>query len=116
MALSDYILRDDQGKAQQFSQFSTNLPAQLTILGLAPTDPDIVQQALDAIRFRALVDFGVVMQSSAQAWTASKNHERDGGDTTPSGQTVPVLAYAAQYSEPAPNFQHCECRMRGASL
>ena len=91
MAQSDYILRDDPGKAQQFSQFATNLPAQLTVLGFTATDPDIVQQALDAIRFRALVDFGGVMQSGAQAWTASKNHERDGGDTTPSGQTVPVL-------------------------
>ena len=91
MALSDYILRDDQGKMKQFSQFATNITAQLPALGLLATDLGIVQQAKDAIRFRALVEFGGVMQSSAQAWTASKNHERDGGDTTPSGQTVPVL-------------------------
>ena len=91
MALSDYILRDDQGKAQQFNQFAANIGAQLAALGLSATDPDIVQQALDAARFYALVDFGVTMQSAAQGWTASKNHERDGGDITPSGQTVPVL-------------------------
>jgi len=91
MALSDYILRDDQGKAQQFSQFAANIGAQLSALGLLATDPDIVQQALDALRFRGLVDFGSTMQSAAQGWTATKNHERDGGDTIPSGQTVPVL-------------------------
>ena len=91
MAQTDYILRDDQGKATQFNQFAANISAQLIALGLGATDPDIIQQALDALRFRALVDFGGTMQSAAQAWTASKNHERDGGDITPSGQTLPVL-------------------------
>ena len=91
MPHSDYLLKDDQGKAQQFAQFSTNVGVQLTPLGLLATDPGIIQQAADALRFRALVDFGGTMQSAAQGWTASKDHERDGGDTTPSGQTVPAL-------------------------
>ena len=91
MAQSDYMPNDDQNKAVLFLQFSGNIGAQLTALNLLATDPDIVQQALDATRFRAMVDFGIVMQSASQYWTATKNHERDGGDTTPSGQTLPVL-------------------------
>ena len=91
MPQSDFMPTDDQGKASLFSQFATNLPAQFTALNLSATDPDIVQQVLDAARFRALVDFGSVMQGAAQAWTATKDHERDGGDTTPSGQTLPAL-------------------------
>jgi len=91
MSQTDYMPYDDQHKAVLFLQFSTNIVAQFVALNLQATDPDIVQQALDAIRFRAMVDFGVTMQSASQSWTANKNHERDGGDTTPSGQTVPVL-------------------------
>jgi hypothetical protein len=34
------------------------------------TDADIVQQALDAARFRAVVDFNSTMQSAAMSWTA----------------------------------------------
>ena len=91
MAQSDYMPNDDQNKAVLFLQFSGNIGAQLTALNLLVTDPDLVQQALDAIRFRALVDFGVTMQSASQSWTANKNHERDGGDITPSSPTLPVL-------------------------
>ncbi len=91
MPHTDFMPSDDQGKAQLFNRFATNIGAQLTTLHLSGTDPDIVQQALDAVRFSALVDFGALMQGAAQAWTATKNHERDGGDTVPSGQTLPVL-------------------------
>ena len=91
MSLTEYMPTDDQSKAQLFLQFSANIGAQLTALGLLVTDPDIVQQAADAIRFRALVDFVVTMQSASQSWTANKNHERDGGDITPSSPTLPVL-------------------------
>ena len=91
MSLSDYMLTDDQGKASLFTRFATKLPAQFTALNLSGTDPDIAQQVLDAARFRFLVDFGSDMQEAAQAWTATKNHERDGGDTVQSGQTLPVL-------------------------
>ncbi|MCG3149257.1 MAG: hypothetical protein PCFJNLEI_02717 [Verrucomicrobiae bacterium] len=100
MSQNDYMATDDQGKASQFTRFASELPGQLTALGLVATDPDIVQQALDAARFRALVDFGSVMQGAAQAWTATKNHERDGGDTVPSGQTLPVLP--ANFPAPVP--------------
>ena len=91
MSQTDYMPYDDQGKAQLFLQFSGNIGAQLAALGLSATDPDIVQQGLDAIRFRAVVDFGANMQGASQSWTANKNHERDGGDTTPSVPTLPVL-------------------------
>ena len=91
MSLTEYMPTDDQSKAVLFLQFAANIGAQLTALNLQATDPDIVQQALDATRFRALVDFGVTMQSASQSWTANKNHERDGGDVTPSTVTLPVL-------------------------
>ncbi|MCG3150598.1 MAG: hypothetical protein PCFJNLEI_04086 [Verrucomicrobiae bacterium] len=91
MSQNDYMATDDLGKASLFTRFATDLPAQFTVLGLSPADPDVAQQVLDSARFRALVDFGSVMQGAAQAWTATKNYERDGGDTTPSGQTLPVL-------------------------
>jgi len=91
MSQSTFMPNDDLGKASLFTRFSTELPAQFAALSLSGTDPDIIQQGLDAARFRFLVDFGSVMQSAAQAWTATKDYERDGGDTTPSGQTLPVL-------------------------
>ena len=100
MSLSDYMPTDDQGKASLFTRFATKLPGQFAVLNLAATDPDIAQQVLDAARFRALVDFGTVMQGAAQAWTATKNHERDGGDSVPSGQTLPVLP--ANFPAPVP--------------
>ncbi len=100
MAQSDYMPYDNQSKASLFTRFATTLPGQFTALGLSATDPDIVQQVLDAARFAALVEFGAVMQGAAQAWTATKNHERDGGDTTPSGQTLPVLP--ADFPAPVP--------------
>jgi len=91
MPQTDFIPTDDKGKAQLFTRFANNIGAQVTALHLSATDSDIVQQALDAARFSALVDFGTDVQGAAQAWTATKNHERDGGDTVPSGQTLPVL-------------------------
>jgi hypothetical protein len=50
-----------------------------------------VQQAADATRFRAVVDFNNSMQQAAQSWTAEKNYERDGGDTAPAVQPVPTI-------------------------
>ena len=85
---------DDNGKASLFVLFRDNIGAQLATLGILATDPDIIQQAADAIRFRAIVDFCANMQNAAQSWTAEKNYERDGGDTAPAGQTVPVLPAA----------------------
>ena len=57
MAQTDYMKRDDEGRAQQFIGFRDNIPAHLSTLGLLATDPDLVQQAVDATRFRAVVAF-----------------------------------------------------------
>ena len=100
MSQSNFMPNDDLGKATLFTRFAVNLPAQFTVLGLAATDPDIAQQVLDAARFRFLVDFGGDMQRAAQAWTATKDYERDGGATAPSGQTLPVLP--ANFPAPVP--------------
>lgn len=91
MPKSDFLATDDNGKASQFVLFRDNIGGFLTTLGIATTDPDIVQQAADATRFRAMVDFCGNMQNAAQGWTAEKNYERDGGATAPTGQIVPVL-------------------------
>ena len=91
MAKSDYMPNDDEGKAKLFVLFRDNIGAQLATLGIAAADPDIVQQAADATRFRAIVDFNNSMQQAAQAWTAEKNYERDGGASAPASQPVPVL-------------------------
>jgi hypothetical protein len=91
MAKSDYMPKDDGGKANLFIRFRDNIGPYLATLGIDPADPDIVQQAADATRFRAIVDFCGNMQNAAQSWTAEKNYERDGGATAPASQTVPVL-------------------------
>jgi len=88
---SDYLERDDEGRAQQFIVFRDNIGQFLVPLGIAATDEDIVQQAADATRFRAMVDFQATMQQAAKGWTAEKNYERDGTGTAPGGQSVPVL-------------------------
>ena len=76
MAHSDYINSTDDGLAKQMVTFRDNIARELAALGLLATDPDIVQQALDATRFRAVVDFNETMQSAAMSWTAEKNFER----------------------------------------
>jgi hypothetical protein len=91
MPKSDFMPTDDNGKASLFVLFRDNVGQYLATLGIAATDPDIVQQAADATRFRAIVDFCGNMQNAAQGWTAEKNYERDGGDSAPAGQIVPVL-------------------------
>jgi hypothetical protein len=91
MARSDFLARDDEGRATQFIVFRDNIGQFLVPLGIPPTDPDIVQQAADATRFRAMVDFQATMQQAAQSWTAEKNYERDGTGTAPAGQVIPVL-------------------------
>ncbi len=91
MPKSDYLATDDNGKASQFVLFRDNIGQFLATLGILATDPDIIQQAADATRFRAIVDFCGNMQNAAQGWTAEKNYERDGGATAPTGQIVPVL-------------------------
>jgi hypothetical protein len=90
MAKTDFLKKDDEGKAQQFILFRDNTGA-LVALGIPANDPDIVQQAADAARFRALVDFNNAIQLAAQAWTAEKKYERDGGGSAPASQPVPVL-------------------------
>ena len=116
MPKSEFLAHDDEGRAQQFIVFRDNIGQFLVPLGMLPTDPDIVQQALDAARFRALVDFQATMQQSAQGWTAEKNFERDGTGTAPSGQNVPVLPPdfpAAQPPGIVPRFRQLVKRLRG---
>ena len=38
MAQTDYMKRDDEGRAQQFIGFRDNIPAHLSTLGLLATD------------------------------------------------------------------------------
>ena len=101
MPKSDYMPTDDNGKASLFVLFRDNIGQFLATLGIAAADADIVQQAADAARFRAIVDFCGNMQNAAQGWTAEKNYERDGGDTAPSGQIVPVLPAGFPAAVPA---------------
>ena len=91
MAKSDYLPHDDDGRADAFILFRDNISQFLAPLGIPATDADIVQQAADATRFRAVVDFQATMQQAAQAWTAEKYYERDGVGTAPASIIVPVL-------------------------
>ncbi|MFN0080614.1 MAG: hypothetical protein ACKVY0_29450 [Prosthecobacter sp.] len=101
MPKSDFMPTDDHGKASLFVLFRDNVGQHLTTLGIAANDADIVQQAADATRFRAIVDFCGNMQNAAQGWTAEKNYERDGGDSAPAGQTVPELPAGFPVAVPA---------------
>ena len=91
MPYQDYIQHTDNGLASQMITFRDNIQGELAALGLSATDPDIVQQALDATRFRAVVDFNATMQQAAMGWTAEKNFEREGGSPSAASQNVPVL-------------------------
>ena len=96
--------------------FRDNIGQFLVPLNILPADPDILQQALDATRFRALVDFQATMQQSAQGWTAEKNFERDGTGTAPAGQNVPVLPLNFPPAQPpgiVPRFRQLVKRLRG---
>ena len=116
MSKADYLARDDDGRAQEFIVFRDNIGLFLVALGILPTDPDIVQQALDATRFRAMVDFQATMQQAAQGWTTEKNYERDGTGTAPAGQTVPVLPANFPAAVPpgiVPRFRRLIKRLKG---
>ena len=91
MAKSDYMANDDEGKATLFILFRDGIGAHLATLKIPADDPDIVQQAADATRFRAILNFNQSIQTSAQAWTAEKNFERDGSGAAPAVLPVPAL-------------------------
>jgi hypothetical protein len=113
---NDYIAHDDEGRAQQFIVFRDNIGQFLVPLGISATDPDIIQQAADATRFRAMVDFQATMQQAAKGWTAEKNYERDGGGIAPGGQSVPVLPDKFPAAVPAgitPRFRLLVKRLNG---
>ena len=116
MGHSHYIDRTDDGLATQMITFKNNIPGELAALGLLATDPDIIQQALDAARFRAVVDFNNSMQSAAMGWTAEKNLERDGGSLAAASQTVPVLPANFPPAVPVgilPRFRALAQRIKG---
>jgi hypothetical protein len=116
MSHYDYINSTDDGLAKQMITFKENVPGELAALGLLVTDADIVQQALDATRFRAVVDFNSTMQSAAMSWTAEKNFERDGGSLAAASQTVPVLPTNFPAAVPAgilPRFRTLAQRIKG---
>ena len=92
MPYHDYINSTDIGLASQMITFRDNIAGELAALGILATDEDILQQALDATRFRAVVDFNGTMQQAAMGWTAEKNFERDGGSLAAASQNVPVLS------------------------
>jgi hypothetical protein len=116
MSHSDYISSTDDGLAKQMITFKENIPGEVAALGLLVTDADIVQQALDAVRFRAVVDFNNTMQSASMSWTAEKNFERDGGSLAAASQTVPVLPKDFPAAVPAgilPRFRALAQRIKG---
>lgn len=91
MPKSDYMPNDDEGKARLFVRFRDGIGQHLPALGVAADDPQIVQQAADATRFRALLDFALAMQHSAKVWTSEKDHERDGKSGNAANLSVPAL-------------------------
>jgi len=116
MSHTNYISSTDDGLATQMITFKNNIPGELAALGLLVTDADIVQQALDATRFRAVVDFNTTMQSAAMGWTAEKNFERDGGSLAAASQTVPVLPTNFPAAVPVgilPRFRALAQRIKG---
>ena len=118
MAKTDYLAHDDEGRAEGFILFRDNIGSFLVPLGILPADADIVQQAADATRFRAMVDFQNTMQQAAQAWTAEKNFERDGAGTAPASVTVPVLPANFPAAVPAgivPRFRRLVKRLNANS-
>lgn len=92
MAKSDYMPNDDEGKARLFVRFRDGITPYLGVLGLAADDAQIVAQAADATRFRALLDFATTMQKAAKAWTAQKDRELDGSGIVPAELVLPTMS------------------------
>ena len=91
MPIADFMPGTDNKKSHLFNQFRDNVGQYLPILGILPTDPDIVQQALDASRFHAMVDFCATMQAATTSWVAEKNNERDGTQSPGGSDIIPAL-------------------------
>ena len=100
MPKADYLAHDDEGRAEGFILFRDNIGQFLVPLEIPAGDPEIVQQAADATRFRAVVDFMNTIQQAAQGWTAEKDFERDGAGGAPGAATVPALP--ANFPAPVP--------------
>lgn len=91
MAKLDYMPNDDEGKARLFVRFRDGIGPYLAALEIAPDAPEILAQAADATRFRALLDFAVTMQRAAKAWTAQKDRELDGSGNVSGELVVPAM-------------------------
>lgn len=90
MAKPDYMPNDDEGKARLFVRFRDQIGSYLPVLAIAADDPQIAQQAADATRFRALLDFAVTMQSASKASTGEKEHELYGRGGAPANLVLPT--------------------------
>lgn len=91
MPKDDYMPNDDGGKARLFTLFRDQIGAYLDQLEIAPDDPQIIAQAADATRFKAVLEFVLQMQHSAKAWTAMKDFELEGKEGVAVELGVPVL-------------------------
>lgn len=76
MAKTDYIPKDDEGKAAFFERFRDTLPTYAAALGLLPAE--VAGQAADAAWFRHVLGYGRSMQDYASQWAVYKKLLLDG--------------------------------------
>ena len=80
MAKSDYLAKDDEGKAAQFERFRDTISTYAATLGLGPTA--ITAQAADATAFRHILNHARSMQDAGSQWIAYKTNLLSGADLT----------------------------------
>jgi hypothetical protein len=80
MAKSDYLAKDDEGKAAQFERFRNTIPTYAATLGLAPAA--VTAQAADATYFRHILNHARSMQDAGSQWIGYKTNLLSGADLT----------------------------------
>lgn len=101
MAQEDYMPRADEDKAALFTHFAATIPLFYTPLGLSAADPDLNNQAADALAFRYLLNQQQILLAAGQQASTAKARLRDGDPTDPNSPVT--LAFpAAPATSPAP--------------
>ena len=80
MAKSDYLAKDDEGKAAQFERFRDTIATYAASLGLTPAL--VTAQAADATYFRHILNHARSMQDAGSQWTNYKTNLLSGSDAT----------------------------------
>lgn len=118
MANSDYIPKDDEGKAALFERVAATLDTYASGLGISGTE--VSDQSDDALWFRYILTNARIVRASAEQWTSFKNELlNDPGDGTipPTPVTTPPATPAPAAVAPGilPRFRELARRIKASA-